>query len=214
MKTLTLVVAVIFAVSIALFAVSRTMAYEEPAYEVVDEREGYELRRYDSYVVAETEVEGGFEDAGNEAFRRLFGYISGNNRRAEKMEMTVPVTSAPSEKIAMTVPVISTTSTAEAGGSASYRYQFIMPSEYALDELPIPDDSRVSIREIPERYLAVHRYSGTTGEARYRRHEEILLEALERDGVAVAGEPVFARYDGPFTPWFLRRNEVMVEVSR
>ena len=188
-------------------------ALEEPAYDVLERTEDYEVRRYAPYIVAETVVEGGFEDAGTAAFRRLFGYISGKNRRSEKMAMTAPVNSKPSEKIAMTVPVLSAGED-ERGEAKEYVYQFIMPSEYSLETLPEPADERVVLREVPEKTVAVLRYSGRSNKAGYERHEEQLLAALEADGVDRLGEPFFARYNGPFTPWFLRRNEVMVAVER
>ena len=169
------------------------VAYEEPAYEIVDQRNGYEIRRYDSYIVAETVVEDDFRGAGNKAFRRLFGYISDDNSNAEKIEMTIPVVSS---------------------GTAPYAYYFVMPSEYTLATLPEPDDPRVVVREIPGRTVAVLRYSGRSNESNFREHREELLEALERDGVVLDGEPVRAVYNGPFTPSFMRRNEVMVEISR
>ncbi len=176
------------------------MAYEEPAYEVVEEREGYEVRRYAPYIVAETAVRADFEGAGNQAFRRLFGYISGENESPEKIEMTIPV--------------VTTTPAEATEGPALYSYYFVMPSKYTLDSLPEPDDSRIEIREVPQRIVAVRRYSGRSNESNYRKNRETLLQALQRDGVALADEPVFAVYNGPFTPWFMRRNEVMVGILR
>jgi hypothetical protein len=191
------------------------LAYEEPAYEILEQREGYEVRRYDAYLVAETVVEDDFEGAGNQAFRRLFGYISGNNRSAEKMEMTVPVASSrTNEKIEMTIPVVSTTPAETADGPASYSYYFVMPSRYTLETLPVPDDPRIVIREVPARTVAVLRYSGRSNESNYRAKRDLLLQVLRRDDEVPAGEPVFAVYNGPFTPWFLRRNEVMVDLRR
>lgn len=176
------------------------LAYEEPAYEIVEEREGYEVRRYAPYIVAQTAVRADFEGAGNQAFRRLFGYISGKNESPEKIKMTIPV--------------VTTTPPETTEGPSVYSYYFVMPSEYTLDSLPEPDDPRIEIREVPERFVAVRRYSGRSNEKNYRKNREMLLQALRRDAVALAGEPVFAVYNGPFTPWFMRRNEVMVDILR
>jgi hypothetical protein len=88
-----------------------------------------------------------------------------------------------------------------------------MPSEYAREELPVPDDARVSIEEMPERYLAVLRYNGSWSEARYREHESTLLANVEKNASwRKHGPPSWARYDPPFTLWFMRTNEVGVEV--
>ena len=187
------------------------MGYEEPEYEVVEDHETYEVRRYAPYLVAETSVDGDFDTAGNIAFRRLFGYISGKNRRLERMEMTTPVASARevSEKIKMTVPVVSSGT----DDSESYVYHFVMPSKYTLETLPEPEDELVVLREIPERFVAVRRYSGRWKESNYRDNETFLLDALQDAGMKVIGEPQFARYNSPFTPWFMRRNEVLIEVA-
>jgi uncharacterized protein (DUF1499 family) len=182
-------------------------AYEEPAYEVVAEREGYEIRRYAPYVVAETVVQADFDGAGNEAFRRLYGYISGKNRQAGSGPGGEP------EKIKMTIPVVTTTASAQAGDTASYTYYFVMPSSYTLETLPRPDDARITLRQLPAHVVAVRRYSGRSNEANYRHNERLLLDALNKDAVQLAGEPLFAVYNWPFTPWFLRRNEVMITIA-
>ncbi len=113
--------------------------------------------------------------------------------------------------MAMTIPVISTE--ASEGSASRFTYSFVMPSEYSLKSLPLPLDARVRIREIPERLVAVRRYSGRWSEERYREHETMLMRSLDRDGVETHGSPLFARYNGPWTPWFMRRNEVMIPVT-
>lgn len=208
MKEVVLILAVMLVGGVAV-------AYEEPAYEVLEEREDYEVRRYAPYIVAETSVEADFRSAGKQAFRRLFGYISGKNRSAETMEMTAPVASTQrSEKIEMTVPVVRTTPAEPVEGPASYTYYFVMPSGYTLETLPEPEDPRIALRRIPERTVAVRRYSGRANESNYRANRDRLLQALRRDGATLRGEPVSAVYNGPFTLSFLRRNEVMVEIEQ
>ncbi len=88
-----------------------------------------------------------------------------------------------------------------------------MPSGYTLETLPRPTDSRVRLRRIDARVMAARTYSGTWSEARYREHERALLQAVRAAGLQPVGLPVFARYNSPFTLWFLRRNEVLVEVA-
>lgn len=187
----------------------RAMATERPAYVVVEQRDGFEVRDYAPYLVAETEVTGDRSEAGNAGFRILADYIFGNNRGARKLAMTAPVAQAEAgAKIAMTAPV---TQAAKAGDR--YVVQFMMPSQYTLEDLPVPNDERVVIRQVPARRMAALRYSGTWSESRYQEHLASLRAALEREGLVPVGEPVWARYDPPFKPWLLRTNEILVEVG-
>jgi hypothetical protein len=184
------------------------MAIEEPAYEVLLETKHYELRRYQPYIVAEVDVDGTFNRAGNSAFRVLAGYIFGDNEPQQKMAMTAPVESREGTRMNMTAPV-----TSRAGeDSGSFTYAFVMEREYTMDTLPRPNNPDIRLVQRPERLMAVHRYSGTWSEERYAEHEKILLDALAIDRIETIGAPVFARYNAPFTPWFLRRNEIMIEV--
>jgi len=169
------------------------MAIEEPAYEVLLETKYYEVRRYAPYIVAEVDVDDDFERAGNSAFRVLAGYIFGDNEPQQKMNMTAPVESGKN------------------GGP--FTYSFVMERKYTMETLPKPTDPDIRLVERPERIMAAHRYSGTWSEERYREHEKMLLDALATDRVETKGTPVFARYNGPFTPWFLRRNEVLIEIE-
>lgn len=186
------------------------MALETPKYEVVQSFSDFEVRRYAPYVVAETRVEGAQKDVGNEAFSRLGGYIFGNNRGARKIAMTAPVAQAPAEgqKIAMTAPVAQS----RADGD-TWLVQFMMPSEFSLDTLPEPKDPRVYLRLLPPRTFAVVRYSGTWSKSNYDEHLAVLRAGLAREGLAAKGEPTWARYNPPFTPWFLRTNEILIEVE-
>ena len=187
------------------------MALEEPDYTVVETFDDFELRHYPPYLVAEVDVQGDFDEAGNNAFRILAGYIFGDNQSATKMSMTAPVESRPadsSEKMAMTAPVTAVTS-----GEGRTTYAFVMERKYTMDTLPVPNDSRIRIREMPERILAVRRYSGRWTEDRYVENLESLRAALMDAGVRTVGEPILARYNSPFSLPLLRRNEVMLEVA-
>ena len=198
---------------VALTLGGDALAYEQPKFDVLEKRGGYEVRRYAPYIVAETVVEGSFKDSGNEAFRILAGYIFGDNRADEKMNMTAPVESRPASdgvKMNMTVPV---TSQPSSDGPGRYVYRFVMDQKYTLDTLPQPNDARVRLRKVGGRTVAVKRFSGFWTQANYDDNEEELLQALAHDNMTIAGEPMLARYNGPFTPWFLRRNEVMVDVE-
>jgi hypothetical protein len=192
----------------ALLAVCPSaMALEKPSYRVVERREAFELREYAPYLVAETVVGGSREEAGNTGFRVLAGYISGKNRGARKIAMTAPVTQAEPTTIAMTAPV------AQAGQEGRWSIQFMMPSAYTLETLPEPLDPAVSFRVVPARRVAAHTYSGTWSASRYEEHLATLRAALALAGLTAVGEPVWARYDPPFMPWFLRTNEILVELA-
>lgn len=200
----------VLAVSAALLlGVSTAAAVDEPAHTRVWARDGLELRRYAAYVVAEVEVEGDFRRAGNLAFRPLFNFISGANVERRQIPMTAPVTQAPGRRIPMTAPVTQQ----PAGERGRYRVGFVMPAGMTLAETPLPTDPRITLREVPERSVLVWRYGGSWNAQRYAEAEASLLAGLESAGLEAVGDPVWARYDGPMTPWFMRRNEVMVDVA-
>jgi len=168
----------------------------------------FELRDYPPYVVAETLVDGTLEDAGNKAFSQLFGYISGKNRSRDSIAMTAPVSQEPaSEKIAMTAPV------GQQRAEGGWVVSFAMPSSYTLESLPLPDDPEVKLRQVPARRMASVRYSGRWSESRYLRYRRELELWIEQSGFRILGEPVWARYNPPFAPWFLRRNEILIPVD-
>ncbi len=185
------------------------LAYEEPDYEVVKTFPEFELRQYAPYVVAETVVQGNFTDVGNLAFRRLFAYISEDKRPQGKIAMTTPVIQQPLLKSSET----GAEAVQEVDKVNRYRFAFVMPKSYPLESLPVPDNAEVTLEDVPARLMAVRRYSGTWSEDRYRKNEQILFDAIKREGLIIVGEPVFARYNAPFSLWFLRRNEVLIEIQ-
>jgi hypothetical protein len=188
-----------------------SMAIEEPAFEVTRKLGDIEIRRMAPYVVAEVRVAGPASEAGNKAFPILAGYIFGKNKGEKKFAMTAPVIQTAGTPtpvtMAMTAPV---TQTASADG---YVVQFVLPKGVTLASAPDPLDERIRLREVPETTLAAVVYSGTWSQANYDEHLEKLKSALTAAGLAWTGEPVFSRYNGPFTPWFLRRNEIWLTVQ-
>ena len=185
------------------------MAYQQPRYTVLERRGNLEVRRYEPYIVAEIEVRGSLEDAGNKAFRPLADFIFGKNRRSETMGMTAPVTqAAKGETIGMTAPVIQS-----ATGEQAYVVSFVMPSRYTMATLPQPIDPNIRFRDVPASTVVAWTYRGTWSESRYRKEERALREALAKQGWTVSRPPVWARYNPPFWPWFLRRNEILAEFS-
>lgn len=186
------------------------LAIETPKHEVLSTHPDFEVRQYPGYLVAETEVAGERDEVGTEAFRRLSGYIFGGNRSRQKLAMTAPVAQAEArgEKLAMTAPV-----TQAEAGPRRWVVQFLMPSGFTLETLPEPDDARVRLRAVEPRRFAVLRYSGTWSAANYQEHLAALEAAMAREGLEARGPPVWARYDPPFLPWFLRRNEILIPLD-
>jgi hypothetical protein len=190
------------------------LATEEPQYELIRTYPEFELRRYEPHLVAEMQVSGDFDGVGSTAFRVLADYIFGNNRKRESIEMTAPVSQRPSdgeegEEIGMTAPV----KQQPASEGESYVVSFVMPARYTLDTLPEPLDERIRIREEPGQLVAARRYSGRWTHANYQDNLETLREGLARADLRPVWAPVYARYNSPFSLWFLRRNEVLIEVE-
>lgn len=192
-----------------LFSGDAALALEEPEFEVVAERDAYEIRRYEPYIVAEVDVSAASErSAGNTAFRLLAGYIFGDNKPRTKMAMTAPVEATPKgEKMSMTAPVESQYT------GDTYTYAFVMERQYTLETLPEPVDPRIRIVTRPARYVAVLRYSGSWGEKNTAQHRTELMAALDADGLAPAGPVTLARFNSPFALPVFRRNEIQVEVD-
>lgn len=187
---------------------SSSQAIEEPAYTTLSTFPEFEIRQYAAYTVAEVLIPGSASDAGSRAFPILAGYIFGKNKGERKLAMTAPATqTAAPTKLKMTAPV---TQTAAAGGML---VQFVLPKGTNMENAPEPIDPRVMLREVPPMRLAVIRYSGFWSEANYDKHLTKLREEMRAADVVGHGEPVLSRYDSPMTPWFMRRNEIWINVD-
>ena len=206
---------IITAISLPLFLVALwimsgylpTRNIAMPTYSLVATKNGYEIRRYDPYIIAEASMA---SESGSSGFNDLFRYISGNNTGWSKLTMTSPVlksTDGDGRKLAMTAPVLE--QNAEGSGTIS----FIMPPGSTLGELPEPRSPKVTLREIPGHQVAVMRFSGVSDTGTVKEKTERLLGALRQDGVKIRSTPVTALYNPPWTPPFMRRNEVMVDVE-
>ena len=184
------------------------MAIEEAEYSLVQQSGDLELRDYADSIVAEIRVEEEFEDAGNRAFRPLFKYISGDNESSDEISMTSPVSQRkPSEKIAMTAPV------SQQARGAGWVVSFMMPASYTMSTIPKPTNPDVQIREVPPFRAAVIRFSGRWTEKNYAEPLGKIESWISENQLTVNGDPVWARYDPPFKPWFMRRNEILIPVS-
>jgi hypothetical protein len=170
-------------------------AIYKPEYVVLETTGELEIRQYPELIVARTRVEASFEDAGNVAFRRLAGYIFGNNAEKQKISMTAPVTMSP-----------------ESAGNGAYWVSFFMPAEYQLADLPAPSDGLVEVTRVPAAKMAVLAYKGGWSEEKCDSHKARLMSLLTKTRWKMSGEPIWARYNSPFRPPFMRSNEVMVPV--
>lgn len=211
---------IIFLFILTLFG-GPAMAIEEPEFTVVSTNEAYEIRDYKAYILAEVTVEGELETATNDGFRLLAAYIFGKNRSrgsslkeggpSEKIAMTAPVVvgeASEPEKIAMTAPV-----NVIPAGTRTYRVQFTMPKSYQLETLPLPEDPRVILKPMSARRIAVRQYSGSWSPERYQEEKATLTQSILKAGLRPVGEAEFARYNSPFSLWFLRRNEVWIPIA-
>lgn len=192
----------------SMFLPETTMATEEAEYTVLLKEERLEVRRYARQIVAETVVDAEFEDAGSEAFGRLFKYISGNNQSQQEIAMTAPVGQvAEGQEIEMTAPV------GQTQVDGKWVVSFMMPGSFTMDSTPKPMDERIVLRRVPERTMAAVRYSGFWSESGYQKNKSRLEKWIDEKGYIATGAPVWARYNAPFMPWFLRRNEVLIRIE-
>ena len=184
------------------------MATEEAPYNVLKTDDIFELREYPPQILAEIIVDGDLEGAGNKAFRPLFRYISGDNTSRGKIAMTAPVSQEQKgEKISMTAPV------SQQSVQGKWAISFTMPASYTMETLPAPDDPNIKLRQVSSRRIAAVRYSGFWSEEKYLLNKEKLAKWIKDNHFIVAGELVWARYNAPFTPWFMRRNEILIPVA-
>jgi hypothetical protein len=178
-------------------------------YEEIDRFEGVEIRRYPRTVLVETTAPDQIT-----AFRRLFRYLSGENEGSEEVSMTAPVATDGGAEIAMTAPVLSDNGgTDDQPADDHDRMAFYLPPEYEPETAPVPTDSNVRLVVEPSKTVAAKRFSWFTTDGRVARQRRTLVSALEERDVESRGEPYLLRYDDPWTPPFMRRNEVVVDVS-
>ena len=190
-----------------------TMALEKPDYEILYEDGNIEYRLYEPYLVAQTEVsmDDNYNSASNEGFRRLFKYITGSNTSEVDIAMTAPVQMSmdgSGQTIDMTAPV------QQIENKNFLQVAFMLPSKFDIKNAPIPTDERVTIKQIPARIMAVIRYSGRWTEKNRSKYEYRLRENLELHAITAISQTETAAYNPPFTPPFMRRNEIMLEVER
>lgn len=186
------------------------MATEEPPFKLVLEDGPFSVREYPSLVAAEVTVAGDHDAAANAGFRLLAGYIFGGNSPGRKIAMTAPVVQQATregEKIAMTAPVT------QSGEPGRWTVRFMMPAGYTLQTLPKPNDARVKLLELPPARMAVVRFDGLAKPPEVERQTALLGEFIARKKFRATGPASLARYNPPWTLWFMRRNEVMIPIQ-
>lgn len=187
------IVSLLSGLSLAACSVVGVRSSAEPSYQTQLQDGPFEIRTYPALWVAETAVAGDYSDASSVGFRRLAGYIFGQNDRQEKIAMTAPVL--------------------QESGGAYWRMTFVMPDGYSQDKLPSPLDGSVSFKAIPSRKIAVIRYRGSLNEAAIAVHSQKLIDWLSKRGLRPISPTRSAAYDPPWTIPMLRRNEIHVDVD-
>lgn len=182
---------------------------QEQRFDIEGKVGNFELRRYHPCVIAEVTVSSDFQGAGSAGFQPLFNYIGGSNHSRTKVAMTSPVLQESGVKIKITEHPI------EIEEGSVHKVGFVMPAQFTkVDHLPIPNDSRVILRQIPEELVLVDRFSGKWTHEVYQKRISQLLATIWSSGFVASGNPRFARFDPPWTPRFIRRNEIQVPVKR
>ena len=208
-KRLLILVSILFQSACSVLGIR---SEEEAKFQVILVQGDFQLRLYSSYVVAETFIDSDFDKAGREAFGRLFDYISGDNIKRQKIAMTAPVMAAQDaensgQKIAMTAPVI-TEKQAE-----GWRYYFVLPEEFTLASAPQPANPNVVLKQIPSKKVASIQFTGLRDEDIFNEKVSKLESWILENNLESVSLPSFAGYDPPWTLPFLRRNEVLIDVS-
>ena len=202
---------IVFSTLITINNIRDVMAIEEPKFEVVRNFDAFELRKYPPLLIAEVTVSGDRGEASSAGFRKIADFIFGNNTgvgKQSKIDMTVPVVVEPI-KIEMTAPVTIQASSNE----KSWKVQFVMPSQFTLESLPKPNNEEVKIVVVPEKYYAVIKFSGFTGDESVAENTTYLKAWMARESLTAIGLPRLARYNPPWTLPFWRRNEIQIEVT-
>lgn len=198
---------------------------ETPKYKSVEKKGDIEIREYEPAVVAEVTYDPTTMRSGRDGgFMVLASYIGAigtpcnkkGSEPGEKIAMTAPVITQEhggAEKIAMTAPVI-TKEEESSEDKKMVTMQFVLPAKYTLENSPTPTDDRVKLKEFPGKKYGVITFSGTANAKLEEQQVQKLKSSLEADGYKILGDHLLARFNPPWTPWFLKTNEVMIPVEK
>lgn len=167
---------------------------EQLPYSVIGRIDGVEIRRYPEHVLVRTREQGDFGAASYRAFNPLFQYISGNN--------------AAGARIAMTAPVLQ-----EEISAQQHDVSFVMPQAMSAEKVPTPNDPRLDAVPVDAYDAAVLSFRGTWSERNMHEQAEVLRRRVEQAGLKTAGTVMFARFDPPWKPWFLKHNEAILRLA-
>ena len=182
-------ISLVFLVFLFYLWANISAALEETSYRVLSANQIYEIREYDDRLAVQTNQKNGQ----NDAFRKLFKYISGDNKDKKEIKMTTPVTQT------------------EKNGNMTM--QFYIPAEFDESNVPDPNNSEVKVLNIKGGYYAAIIYSGRASDSNYVKHKDILEDQLKKDKISIISKPIRATYNSPFTLPMLRRNEVMFKIE-
>lgn len=187
---------------------------EQQPYLLIRDVGPFEVRRYPEHLLAEIVVDGPFDSAGNRAFRYLFAYLTGANTSQSRIAMTAPVIQIPEDGSSVEqVGVPQRDGAAGPGAVERYRVAFVLPEHFTAVSAPQPSDPAVHLRTVPGVVVAAARFGGLWSETRFRRHLQQLQADVRAAGMTPASVGRSARFDAPYVPWFLRHNEVLVDVT-
>ena len=184
-----------------LTALPACAEYERPSYNLVVKEDGLEIRDYASAIVVETQVLASRRDAAGEAFRSLFNYISGNNTSSLEIPMTAPVAQTLAGK-------------GQDGVKGKWAIRFFLPSNYSVESTPQPLQQGINIVTLEAQRFASVSFKGTQNDKKVAKYTTQLRKFISRNGYEVSGEPVYAFYDPPFVPWFLRDNDILLPIQK
>jgi effector-binding domain-containing protein len=194
-----------------IFITNQLMATEEPEFTVLFQEENLEIREYEPRIIAHVKANGDFDDASSKGFKMLADFIFGNNtinNSSKKISMTAPVSaSISSKKISMTAPVIAENNNNE------WSIAFVMPKEFTMETLPVPNNQNIKITALPKEKFAVVVFSGLVRESSYNKKANLLIEFIKKKRLTPLSSIQIARYNPPWTLPFFRRNELMVKID-
>ena len=181
--------------SISIIILNVAMAIETPKHTLVKKENGFEIRQYDSMIIAKTKVRSDYSDAASTGFRRIASYIFGGNSANMSIKMTAPVlTNSPDPK-------------------DNYEIQFVMPSEHSMEDLPQPNSQNVTLKKVNLGKTAVLRFGGWATEERASKYKNKLRDLLVANGYAANGIFMVAQYNSPWAIPPFRKNEIIVQVK-
>jgi hypothetical protein len=170
------------------------MANEEPDYIVLKKESEIEIRQYKNFLTASIDMEGDRKEAIGKGFRSLFQYISGENKNKETISMTIPVMQ-------------------KSSGNNKWNISFVVPKKFDLKNVPQPDNINIQIKNSLNLKVIAITFSGLFSDSNIEENETKLRNYIKERGIKIEEPAIFAGYNAPWIPWFLKRNEVMFQLA-